>query len=769
VKIRIIRGKKFKISKSKQRYKIFNFSIDWFLATQKSDYEKTSTPNMVNMNQPSPTFETWHEAEILLLNRSLKKALKITELGLQSAFSAAEKAIGLLLKGSILHVAGRYQGNRALLDEALTHLQEALLLDATNTDLCHRVRLEQGYTLLYMRDEDAAFAEFEALFQETTSKKVISFRALIGMSYVWESKNDLQKALQTVRDAGELLKARPEWSSDANLLELYRQLAHLYLKRQEYAKIAEYSEPMLEISRRLGAMEYEVTALCNLAIVHSFNSEYLPSMQFFLESDEKSRRIGFRYNSANCTINIGTIYAQLYNYEQALEKYRMVLTDYRDILSDSRLMAINNNIGNIYFMMEDLPLSLAYFEECLRLAQVAGNRQMTAYALAQMGRNYLAMGDADRAFDTGKKSADLMNELGRMVNGKQINLLNSAHLQLLFENTSGAYRFAVQGIAVARRMRDVISELRGLKLLSDILKKEKDYRRALRCQAISSQLRDEIAKTQRNRQMIDLEIKYSLRDKRRRIEELTKENRYQGQLLEQSKQIAKQNEELRQANEELRQFAYITSHDLKEPLRMIGSFTQIIHNRFKANMDENNKIYFQYINEGVTRMNSLLDALLQYATIGKADLERETVSLDNAVELACQNLHVKIHETEAHVEFEDLPTLLSVPSLLIQLFQNLIGNAIKFRREAFAPVVLITAEMQGEEHLIKVHDNGIGIEPEHRERIFIIFQRLHTRQKYEGTGIGLAICQKIVQRLGGRIWVESETGYGSTFCFTLPK
>jgi light-regulated signal transduction histidine kinase (bacteriophytochrome) len=169
-------------------------------------------------------------------------------------------------------------------------------------------------------------------------------------------------------------------------------------------------------------------------------------------------------------------------------------------------------------------------------------------------------------------------------------------------------------------------------------------------------------------------------------------------------------------------------------------------------------------------MNSLLDALLQYATIGKADLERESVSLENAVQLACQNLHLKIHETEAHVETDkNLPTLLSVPSLLIQLFQNLIGNAIKFRRETLAPVVLITAEMHGEEHLIKVHDNGIGIEPEHRERIFIIFQRLHTRQKYEGTGIGLAICQKIVQRLGGRIWVESENGYGSTFCFTLPK
>jgi signal transduction histidine kinase len=724
---------------------------------------------MTQLHSSYPTSEIWQEVETLLLQRSLKKALKITELGLQQAFSDTEKAIGLFLKGSILHVAGRYQGNRGLLEDALTHLRDALELGATQLDFCQLVQLEQGYVWLYLQSDDTALAHFETLFQATSEKKPIAFRALIGISYVWESKNDFQKALGTVRAAGELLKKHPQWSSDANLLELYRQLAHLHLKRQEYAKIAEYSQPMLEISRRIGTIEYEVTALCNLAIVHSFNSEYLPSMQFFLESDEKSRRIGFRYNSANCTINIGTIYAQLYNYEQALEKYRMVLTDYRDILSDSRLMAINNNIGNIYFMMEDLPLSLAYFEECLRLAQVAGNRQMTAYALAQMGRNYLAMGDADKAFDTGKKSADLMNELGRMVNGKQINLLNSAHLQLLFGNTTTAYRFALQGIAVARRMRDVISELRGLKLLSDILKKEKDYRRALRCQAIVSQLRDEIAKTQRNRQMIDLEIKYSLRDKRRRIEELTKENRYQGQLLEQSKQIAKQNEELQQANEELRQFAYITSHDLKEPLRMIGSFTQIIHNQFKAKMDDNNKIYFQYINEGVTRMNSLLDALLQYATIGKAEIERESVKLDNVVQLACQNLHVKIQETEAHVEADKLPTLLSVSSLLIQLFQNLIGNAIKFRREAFAPVVLISAELQGDEYLIRVQDNGIGIQPEHRDRIFVIFQRLHTRQKYEGTGIGLAICYKIVQRLGGRIWVESEDGFGSTFCFTLPK
>jgi light-regulated signal transduction histidine kinase (bacteriophytochrome) len=239
--------------------------------------------------------------------------------------------------------------------------------------------------------------------------------------------------------------------------------------------------------------------------------------------------------------------------------------------------------------------------------------------------------------------------------------------------------------------------------------------------------------------------------------------------LEQSSQIEKQNDLLRQANEELKQFAYISSHDLKEPLRMIGSFAQLVQQQLGQNMPQESKGYFQYINEGVTRMHGLLDALLHYATIGNLDFELERVDVKDIVGIARTNLKVVIEETNTNILCGEMPHVNAVPSFLVQLFQNLFSNAIKFRHPDSRPVILVNSEERESEWVFSVQDNGIGIADEHKERIFVIFQRLHTRAKYEGTGIGLAICQKIVAQLGGKIWVESQPGLGCTFFFSIPK
>jgi light-regulated signal transduction histidine kinase (bacteriophytochrome) len=311
--------------------------------------------------------------------------------------------------------------------------------------------------------------------------------------------------------------------------------------------------------------------------------------------------------------------------------------------------------------------------------------------------------------------------------------------------------------------------LRGFRLLADIYEKIGDFKRAFKAEKVYSTKQIDYLRMQRSMHALDLEIRFSLREKQQRIEELTKENSFQGILLEKSDQIAQQNTQLKQANEELQQFAYITSHDLKEPLRMIGSFSQIIQQSYAAKLGGESAMYFRYINDGVTRMNALLDALLQYATIGKIEIEPENVDISEVVGIAKDNLHVKIEETFGNIMCGELPKVVSMQSLLVQLFQNLIGNALKFNRPNSRPIILINAEDRRDHWLFSVEDNGIGIDKEHRDRIFVIFQRLHGRDKYEGTGIGLSICQKIVHQLGGRIWVESEPSKGATFFFTLPK
>lgn len=225
--------------------------------------------------------------------------------------------------------------------------------------------------------------------------------------------------------------------------------------------------------------------------------------------------------------------------------------------------------------------------------------------------------------------------------------------------------------------------------------------------------------------------------------------------------------ELARSNAELEQFAYVASHDLKEPLRMVGSFTELLARRYQGKLDKDADEYIGFMLDGVRRMQQLINDLLAYSRITRGGQALTLTAADAALAAALANLKQAIGESAATVSADPLPPVYANASQLMQLFQNLIGNAIKFRAEA-APVVHISAQRRSEQWLFSVQDNGIGIEPQYRERIFAIFQRLHTREAYPGTGIGLALCKRIVEQHGGKIWLESEPGRGSTFFFNLP-
>jgi PAS domain S-box-containing protein len=232
--------------------------------------------------------------------------------------------------------------------------------------------------------------------------------------------------------------------------------------------------------------------------------------------------------------------------------------------------------------------------------------------------------------------------------------------------------------------------------------------------------------------------------------------------------LRRSNAELRRVNEDLNQFAYSASHDLQEPLRMMAVFSQMLERKYQGQLDARAHKYINFMVEGAKRMELLLKDLLAYTqSIHFAPQEITLIDANPVFESALSNLDAAIRESGADVTCGPLPYLYVHEIHLLQLFQNVIGNAIKYRTET-RPVIQVTSEREGAEWKICVTDNGIGIAPEYRDQIFGLFKRLHSREEYEGTGIGLAICQKIVQHYGGRIWVESEEGKGSTFCFTLP-
>lgn len=239
----------------------------------------------------------------------------------------------------------------------------------------------------------------------------------------------------------------------------------------------------------------------------------------------------------------------------------------------------------------------------------------------------------------------------------------------------------------------------------------------------------------------------------------------QAQLLEKE---VRQRQELVRSNADLEQFAYVASHDLQEPLRMVASYLQLLERRYRNQLDTDADEFIGYAVDGATRMQTLINDLLNYSRVGTRGKSFEATDINQVIQKVLGNLKTIIDSTAAEITYTSLPTVIADPTQMIQLWQNLLGNAIKFRGDR-PPRIHISAVAQPDAWLFKVSDNGIGIEPRYSDRIFLIFQRLHSRTDYPGTGIGLAICKKIVERHGGQIEFESEPGQGTTFSFTMPN
>ena len=249
--------------------------------------------------------------------------------------------------------------------------------------------------------------------------------------------------------------------------------------------------------------------------------------------------------------------------------------------------------------------------------------------------------------------------------------------------------------------------------------------------------------------------------------EITERKRAEEEIRKLHAELERRAAELARSNADLEQFAYVASHDLQEPLRMVAAYTQLLAERYRGRLDQDADKFIGYATEGAQRMQALIQDLLTFSRVGRNCRTCVPVDCDAAMEEVLRTLGPAIHESGAVVTHGTLPVVRADCSQIAQVFQNLIGNAIKFRGKE-PPAISVQAEKTGSQWLFSVSDNGIGIGPEFAQSIFTVFQRLHTRSEYPGNGIGLAICKKIIEHCGGKIWVEPATGHGSVFKFTIP-
>lgn len=261
-------------------------------------------------------------------------------------------------------------------------------------------------------------------------------------------------------------------------------------------------------------------------------------------------------------------------------------------------------------------------------------------------------------------------------------------------------------------------------------------------------------------------IEQEIRSLNERLEMRVKQRT--AELEAQTAELQMRTVELQRSNADLSQFAYVASHDLQEPLRMVASYLGLLSRRYESQLDEAAQKYIRVAVDGATRMQALINDLLTYSRAGTQAIEKRTVAAGAVVKSALENLQLAIRENDARIRYDHLPVVEADESRLVQVFQNLIGNAIKFRKPDVPPDILVSGKNSSDEWIFEVADNGIGFDPQYSDRIFQVFQRLHGIGTYPGNGIGLAICRRIVEHHGGRLWAESHPGAGSKFFFSLP-
>lgn len=568
----------------------------------------------------------------------------------------------------------------------------------------------------------------------------------------------------------------------------------------EIFRARQYFEDGLALAQKIDHKKYIAFLENSLGLVYLDQGDYEKSLRLLHNSlDYWNAHGGKPSRIIPISNNIATVYKKMKQYDEALSIYNQVLPIAEQSGSLYLKTVLNHNIGNLYLDTKQYEKALPFFRQALKIGEKPKYKVFTIGFFINIGRLFTQQGQLDSAITYYDKSLQLANEIKNPYHIQAVHrgLGDFYHKTGQYEKAIESFRKSLRG-AIKSQKTATIAEIQ--REMSDVFYADGQSDSAFYYLKSHLELRDTLYNEDLKHQIAEMNAIFSDKERDMEYREMQNQTRFRkaqvifsgvaslllilglivlfvrfrekkaaNVLLEsQNDAIEVQNQLLTQSNSDLRQFAYVASHDLREPVRTIRSYLQLLQKRLGADLTEKGKEYIDFAIDGALRMDRLLRELLLYSRIGRENIPYESIDLNEVIDHVKNNLHQQIEENEAIILADHLPMIKAQHVRMIQLFQNLISNSIKFRGEE-TPLIRISYSSTATHHQISIKDNGIGIEGQFQEKVFTIFQRLHTQEEYEGTGIGLALSKRIVEQHGGDIWFESENGLGTNFHLTMAK